>query len=144
MVWKSDHREAGAFASHECPGGVHSRNCLVDSSESNLVEFSLYRVVSLRVDGDHMDKKVKTVKIEVPPPPEGGWHITLTTAIPHCCPICGAPWELSDFQKEQFEQFQVAICINGMHIFQKITVEAALLAAAAVGSDLKNYVKNDP
>lgn len=83
-------------------------------------------------------------KIEIPPPPEGGWHIVLATAIPQCCPICGWSLGVSEYQKAEFEKYQVAFCVNGNHIFQKITVEAALLAAAAVGSDLKNYVKSDP
>lgn len=83
-------------------------------------------------------------KIEIPPPPPGGWHITMCTAIPQCCPICGWPFELTPIQKGEFENYKVAFCVNGGHLFQKITVEAALKAAEIVGSDLKNYVKSDP
>lgn len=43
-------------------------------------------------------------------------------------------------RKQYTEAIRVAFCANGGHIFQKVTVEAALLAADAVGSDLRSWL----
>lgn len=70
--------------------------------------------------------------------------VILVTVLPKCCPICGWPFELTPSQAAEFERFKVAFCVNGGHLFQKITVEAALAAAEMVGSDLPQYLKSDP